>query len=168
MGGKIRGHAITLGDHINTDVIIPARYCTCFDPEYLGQHCMEDLDSNFFRKRKPGDLLVAGDNFGCGSSRESAPLAIKGAGISCVIAKSFARIFYRNAINTGLLIFECEGLAEMTRDGDLLEVDPETGLLSNLKRSKSFASAPFPDLVREIITLGGMVPFVRRRLGKKR
>ncbi len=167
MGERIRGHAITYGDHINTDVIIPARYCTRFDMEYLGQHCMEDLDSDFFRKRKPGDLLVVGNNFGCGSSRESAALAIQGAGISCVIAKSFARIFYRNAINTGLPIYECEGLVEITRDGDLLEVDPETGLLSNLTRSKSFASPPFPEVVREIVASGGMIPFVRKRLKRR-
>jgi len=168
MGEKIRGHAITYGDNINTDVIIPARYCTHFDIGYLGEHCMEDLDRDFLKKRRPGDILVVGRNFGCGSSRENAPLAIKGAGMSCIVAKSFARIFYRNAINTGLLIYECEELVEITRDGDLIEVDPETGLLSNLKRSKSFASAHFPEVVREIIALGGMIPFVRKRLGEKR
>ncbi len=167
MEGKIRGQAITYGDHINTDVIIPARYCTRFDMEYLGQHCMEDLDRDFLKKRRPGDILVVGSNFGCGSSRESAPLAIKGAGISCIVAKSFARIFYRNAINIGLPIFECKDLVEITREGDLLEINPETGLVSNLTRSKSFDSVPYPEVIREIIASGGMIHFVQKRLRKK-
>ena len=155
MGGKIRGHAITYGDHINTDVIIPARYCTRFDLEYLGQHCMEDLDRDFLKKRKPGDILVVGSNFGCGSSRESAPLAIKGAGISCIVAKSFARIFYRNAINIGLPIFESKKLVEITQEGDLLEVHPETGFISNLTRARAFPSVPYSEVIREIIASGG-------------
>lgn len=167
MRKKIRGHSITYGDNINTDVIIPARYCTRFDMEYLSQHCMEDFDPDFLRKRKPGDILVVGTNFGCGSSRESAPLAIKGAGISCIIAKSFARIFYRNAINIGLPIFECNELVESTQQGDLLEIDLETGLISNLIRSKSFLSVPFPDAIREIIVSGGMINFVKQQLRQK-
>lgn len=167
MEDKIRGQAITYGDNINTDVIIPARYCTSFDMDFLGQHCMEDMDRDFLRNRKPGDILVVGNNFGCGSSREAAPVAIKGAGISCIIAKSFARIFYRNAINIGLPIFECKELAEITRNGDRLEVDPKTGLISNLTRSKSFPSVPYPEVIREIISSGGMIHFVRKRLGQK-
>ena len=167
MGGKIRGHAITYGDHINTDVIIPARYCTRFDLEYLSQHCMEDLDPDFLKKRRPGDILVVGRNFGCGSSRESAPLAIKGAGISCIVAKSFARIFYRNAINIGLPIFECKELVEITQEGDLLEVHPETGFISNLTRARTFPSVPYSEVIREIIASGGMIHFVQKRLRKK-
>lgn len=167
MNGKIRGQAILYGDNINTDVIIPARYATRFDREYLGQHCMEDLDRDFLKKRKPGDVLVVGSNFGCGSSREHAPVAIQGAGISCVIAKSFARIFYRNAINIGLPIFECKDLVEMTKHGDLLEADPETGMITNLTRSKSFPSTPYPEVIREIISSGGMIRFVKQRLTKR-
>jgi 3-isopropylmalate/(R)-2-methylmalate dehydratase small subunit len=167
MAEKILGHAVTYGDNINTDVIIPARYCTRFDMEYLSQHCMEDLDPGFLRKRKPGDILVVGSNFGCGSSRESAPLAIKGAGISCIIAESFARIFYRNAINIGLPIFECKEIVEVTQNGDLIEVDSERGLLSNLTRSKSFHSVPYPGIIQEIIVSGGMMNFVKQRLRQK-
>lgn len=164
MGEMIRGHAITYGDNINTDVIIPARYCTRFDMEYLGQHCMEDLDRDFLKKRNLGDILVVGTNFGCGSSREAAAVAIKGAGISCIIAKSFARIFYRNAINIGFPIFECKELVEITQQGDLLEVDQETGHISNLTRSKTFALSPFPEVIREIIASGGLINFVKKRL----
>jgi len=167
MGGKIRGHAITYGDNINTDVIIPARYCTRFDIEYLGQHCMKDLDPEFLKKRNLGDILVVGSNFGCGSSRESAPLAIKGAGISCIVAKSFARIFYRNAINIGLPIFECKELVEITQEGDLLEVRLGTGFISNLTRARAFPSAPYPEVIREIIASGGMIHFIQKRLRKK-
>lgn len=167
MGEKIEGDTILYGDNINTDVIIPARYCTCFDMEYLGEHCMEDLDRDFLKERKPGDILVVGSNFGCGSSRESAPLAIKGAGISCIIAKSFARIFFRNAINIGLPIFECRELVEVTKGGDRLEVDQETGTLSNLSQSKTFTSAPYPEVIREIIASGGMIHFVKKRLREK-
>lgn len=167
MDRAIQGDAIIYGDNVNTDVIIPARYCTSFDMEYLAGHCMEDLDRDFLKKRKPGDILVVGSNFGCGSSRENAPLAIKGAGIFCIVAKSFARIFYRNALNVGLPIFECRGLVEITQQGDRLEIDSETGLISNLTRSKTFSSVPYPEVIRKIIASGGMVPFVRERLSKK-
>lgn len=166
MKQKIRGYAVTYGDNINTDVIIPARYCTRFDMEYLGQHCMEDLDRDFLKKRTPGDILVVGSNFGCGSSRENAPVAIKGAEISSVIAKSFARIFYRNAINIGLPIFECKELVEITRYGDRIEVDLETGLISNLTQSKHFQCVPYPEVIKEIIASGGMINFVKLKLVK--
>jgi 3-isopropylmalate/(R)-2-methylmalate dehydratase small subunit len=160
----IRGNAIKYGDNIDTDVIIPARYLTRFDPPHLAKHCMEDLDPDFLKKIKPGDIIVAGSNFGCGSSREVAPLAIKSAAISCVIARSFARIFYRNAINIGLMIFESEEASEHIIEGDEIEVDPEAGLIKNISRGEIYRVMPFPPEIKKIIEKGGLIEFVRGRL----
>ncbi len=160
-----RGKAIKYGDDVNTDVIIPARYCTSFRAEGLAPHCMEDLDPDFLKKRQPGDLIVAGSNFGCGSSRENAPLAIKGARISCVIAKSFARIFYRNSINIGLPILESPEAAEAIAEGQEVEVDLGTGRIHNLTTGASFTAQPFPEGIQAIMAAGGMIGFVRARLG---
>lgn len=167
MSEILRGHVIKYGDNIDTDVIIPARHCTRFDPEHLAQHCMEDLDQDFLKKRRPGDIIVAGNNFGCGSSREVAPLAIKSALISCIIARSFARIFYRNAINIGLPILECPEASDHLQEGDQVEVDPATGLIRNLTRPETFQATPFPEVIQQIIEAGSIVEFVRKRLDKK-
>jgi 3-isopropylmalate/(R)-2-methylmalate dehydratase small subunit len=163
----IQGKVIRYGDNVDTDVIIPARYLTRPDPEHLAKHCMEDLDPDFLKKIAPGDIIVAGNNFGCGSSREDAPVAIKYAGISCVIAASFARIFYRNAINIGLPILESQEGSNRIIEGDEVEVDPATGLIKNLSRSETYKAAPFPSVVQEIIAAGGIVGFVGRRLREK-
>lgn len=163
----IKGSVIRYGDNVDTDVIIPARYLTRFDPQHLAKHCMEDLDPDFLKKRKPGDIILAGNNFGCGSSREVAPVAIKSAGISCIIARSFARIFYRNAINIGLPIFECGEAVDNTQEGDRLEVDPKAGIIRNLHRDESYKAAPFSSVIREIIDMGGLVNFVKRQLQER-
>jgi 3-isopropylmalate/(R)-2-methylmalate dehydratase small subunit len=163
----IIGNVIKYGDNVDTDVIIPARYLTRSDPEHLARHCMEDLDPDFLKKRKPGDIIVAGNNFGCGSSREDAPLAIKSAEILCVIAASFARIFYRNAINIGLTILESPEASSRLREGDRIEVDPAAGLIKNLSRPETYKAAPFPPVIQQIIREGGLVEFVKRRLGEK-
>jgi 3-isopropylmalate/(R)-2-methylmalate dehydratase small subunit len=164
MANTLRGRAFRYGDNVDTDVIIPARYCTAYTLEELGPHCLEDLDPEFVKRVKEGDIIVAGRNFGCGSSRENAPLAIKGAGVSCVIAKSFARIFYRNSINIGLPILESGEAVDSTDSGDKLQVDLDTGAVENLTKGRSFSSAPFPETIQEIIRLGGMVNFVKERL----
>jgi 3-isopropylmalate/(R)-2-methylmalate dehydratase small subunit len=163
----IQGNVIKYGDNIDTDVIIPARHLTRSDPEHLARHCMEDLDPDFPKKRKPGDIIVAGNNFGCGSSREDAPMAIKSSEITCVIARSFARIFYRNAINIGLMIFESPEAAGSLKDGDRVEVDPATGIIKNLSRPATYQAAPFSSVVQQIIDDGGIVRFVKRRLEEK-
>jgi 3-isopropylmalate/(R)-2-methylmalate dehydratase small subunit len=152
---------------VDTDVIIAARYCTSFKAEDLGPHCLEDLDKEFVKNVKLGDILVAGKNFGCGSSRENAPIAIKGAGISCVIAKSFARIFYRNSINIGLPILESPEAVDNIKPGDEVEVNLDTGKIKNLTTVREFKSAPFPEVMQEIMKLGGMVNFVKKRLESK-
>ena len=162
---KARGRAWKYGDHVDTDVIIPARYLNTSDPAELAQHVLEDLDPEFRRKMKPGDIIVAGENFGSGSSREHAPLAIKAAGVSCVIAKSFARIFYRNAINIGLPILEAPEAVERIETGDELEVDFTTGEIRNLTKEETYTAKPFPEFVMEIIRAGGLVEYTRRRLG---
>jgi 3-isopropylmalate/(R)-2-methylmalate dehydratase small subunit len=162
----IRGSIIKYGDNIDTDVIIPARHLTRSDPEHLALHCMEDLDPDFLKKRKRGDIIVAGNNFGCGSSREDAPLAIKSAGISCVIARSFARIFYRNAINIGLTILESQEAVDGLRHGDRVEIDPAAGLITNLTLSETYRAVPFPPVIQQIIDEGGLVQFVKKRLAK--
>lgn len=164
----IKGKAIKYGDNIDTDVIIPARYLTRFDPDHLARHCMEDLDPDFLKKIKPGDIIVAGNNFGCGSSREVAPLAIKSTGISSIIAGSFARIFYRNAINIGLMIFESKDASENIKEGDEIEVDHEKGLIRNLTRGENYRIIPFPPEIKKIIDKGGLVEFVKDRLLEKR
>lgn len=164
----IQGRVHRYGDNIDTDVIIPARYCTAFTEAELAPHALEDLDADFVKKVKKGDFIVAGRNFGCGSSRENAPIAIKGAGVSCVIATSFARIFYRNAINIGLPIFESEEAVAEAQNGDEMRVDPATGTIENLTRGKRYTVPPFPDIISEIITSGGMVEFAKKRIQQQR
>ena len=151
---QIQGNALCYGDNVDTDVIIPARYLNTSDPAELAAHCMEDIDPDFLKKRKPGDILVAGRNFGCGSSREHAPLAIRTAGISCVVAKSFARIFYRNAINIGLPIVVCDGVFH---DGDALSVDLTAGVLENRTTGERYTFPPFPAFLQKIIEAGGLM-----------
>jgi 3-isopropylmalate/(R)-2-methylmalate dehydratase small subunit len=159
----IEGKVLKFGDHIDTDVIIPARYCTSYRVGDLAPHCMEGVDPLFYERVEPGDILVAGENFGCGSSRENAPIAIKGAGIAAVVAKSFARIFYRNAINIGLPILESPELVDGTEEGDTLRIDIAEGTIENLNRGISGRYSPFPPLMREIIDGGGMVAYIRAR-----
>ncbi len=151
------GTARTYGDNVDTDVIIPARYLNTADHRELAAHCMEDLDPDFVKNVHPGDILVGGQNFGCGSSREHAPIAIKAAGISCVIAKAFARIFYRNAINIGLAILECPEASVRIAAGDEISVDFDTGLIQNLTKNETYQAEPFPDFIKDIIRKGGLL-----------
>jgi 3-isopropylmalate/(R)-2-methylmalate dehydratase small subunit len=153
------------GRDVDTDVIIPARYLNTSDPAELGAHCMEDLDATFVGKVRPGDILVAEENFGCGSSREHAPIAIKAAGVSVVIAKSFARIFYRNAINTGLPIMEAPEAVDGISDGDKVEVDADNGTITNLTSGATFTAQPFPPFVKDIIEQGGLIAATRVKVG---
>lgn len=168
MSAILKGRVWKYGDNIDTDVIIPARYLSTSVPEELAPHCMEDLDAAFAGAVRKGDVMVAGANFGCGSSREHAPLALLGAGVSCVVATSFARIFFRNAINVGLPIFECPEASEATQKGDELEVDMETGTVANRTRGRSWTARPFPPFLRELIAAGGLVPYVRKQLEASR
>lgn len=163
---KIEGKVHKYGDNIDTDVIIPARHCVSIKEEDLAAHCLEDLDKDFVNKVKPGDILMAGANFGCGSSRENAPIAIKGAKVGCVVAKYFARIFYRNAINIGLPILECPEAVDGSEAGDELEIDLQSGKIINKTKNETFQAAPFPETMQEIINTGGMVNYVKSRLGK--
>ena len=156
------GKAIKYGDNVDTDVIIPARYLNTIDKKELASHCMEDIDKEFKNKVAVGDVMVAGYNFGCGSSREHAPIAIKESGISLVIAKSFARIFYRNSINIGLAIIECEEASNGIADGDIVEADLDAGIIYNKTTGKSFATKPFPAFIQEIITNGGLVASIQK------
>lgn len=167
MSEKLRGRAWVYGNDVDTDVIIPARYLVTSDPEELGRHCMEDLDPEFIKKMKPGDVVVGGENFGCGSSREHAPLALKSAGVSCVIAASFARIFFRNAINVGLPIFESSEAVNGISAGDEVEVDPSTGIIRNLSKDEIYRATSYPPFLRHLIEVGGLVPYVRERLKEK-
>ncbi len=160
----LEGKAWRYGDNVDTDVIIPARYLTVTGEAELAEHCLEDLDPSFRKEARKGDIIVAGKNFGSGSSREHAPLAIKGCGISLVIASSFARIFYRNAINVGLPILECPDAVENICMHDMLRVDLSEGTVENLRSGHVFRAAPFPDFMRELIKRGGLVPYVRERL----
>ena len=152
------GQVIRYFDNVDTDVIIPARYLNSTDPKELAAHCMEDLDPTFVARVKPGDIIVAGENFGCGSSREHAPVAIKASGIACVVAKSFARIFYRNAVNIGLSIVECDVEAE---DGDRLSVDFDKGVIKNLSRSTEARFAAFPPFLQTLLNAGGLLNAVK-------
>ena len=154
---KAQGTVFKYGDNIDTDVIIPARYLNTQNPQELATHCMEDIDKTFITRVQPGDIMVGGENFGCGSSRQHAPLAIKTAGVSCVIAKSFARIFYRNAINIGLPILECPAASEAIANGDTVAVDFDTGLITDETTGQSFEAAPFPPFIQKIITAGGLL-----------
>lgn len=161
---KAKGNVFAYGDNIDTDVIIPARYLLSGDPDELAAHCMEDIDKEFIHKVQKGDIMVGQLNFGCGSSREHAPIAIKAAGISCVIAKSFARIFYRNAINIGLAILECDEAARDIRDGDQVKVDFDTGLIENLTTGRTYQAEPFPPFIQNIIQKGGLLNSIKDRL----
>jgi len=160
----IRGKAWKFGDHIDTDVIIPARYLNTSDPGELARHCMEDADPEFASKVHPGDIIVAGENFGCGSSREHAPIAIKAAGVACVVAKSFARIFYRNAFNTGLPIVECPEGVEAIQEGDEVEVDLERGVVRDITKGEEYPFAPIPSFIQELLGKGGLLEYVKERM----
>jgi len=163
----LKGQIHKYGANVDTDVIIPARYLNVSEPAALAKHCMEDIDITFVKKMKPGDIIMADTNFGCGSSREHAPLAIKSAGVSCVIAKSFARIFFRNAINIGLPLLECVEAVDKTQNGDKLEVDLSTGKIVNLTSNQEFTAKPYPDFMSELISAGGLIEHTKRRLGVK-
>ena len=158
---KAQGTVYKYGDNIDTDVIIPARYLNTQDAKELASHCMEDIDKSFTTKVKAGDIMVGGENFGCGSSREHAPLAIKSAGVDCVIAKSFARIFYRNAINIGLPILECPAASEAIADGDTVAIDFDTGVITDVTTGATFQAEPFPPFIQNIITKGGLMASIR-------
>ena len=157
-----KGNAIKYGDNVDTDVIIPARYLNTSDPKELAVHCMEDLDKDFTSKVKDGDIIIGGFNFGCGSSREHAPIAIKASGISLVIAKSFARIFYRNAINIGLAIIECPEAVDRISDGDEVEVDLDTGVITDKTTGETFSTEPFPEFIQNLIANGGLVESIKK------
>lgn len=161
---KAEGKVIRYGDNIDTDVIIPARYLNTTSHTELAQHCMEDIDPDFLKKMSPGDIMVGGKNFGCGSSREHAPIAIAAAGISCVIAQSFARIFYRNALNIGLPILECPQIGEVC-EGDRLSVDFNTGLITNITQNTTYQAAPFPPFMQELIHAGGLIAYIKAQKG---
>ncbi len=159
---KAVGTVHKYGNNIDTDVIIPARYLNTADHKELASHCMEDIDINFVKKVKPGDIMVAGENFGCGSSREHAPIAIKASGISCVIASTFARIFYRNSINTALPILECREASEKIQDGDEVEIDFDTGIITNITRNETYKAEPFPEFIKDIINVGGLLKSLKK------
>ena len=164
----LKGKVHKYGADVNTDVIIPARYLNISDPAELAKHCMEDIDQDFVSKVKPGDIIVATTNFGCGSSREHAPLAIKAVGISCIIAKSFARIFFRNAINIGLPLLECDEAVDQIEAGDTLEVELSSGGIRNLSNGMVFTAKPYPRFMAELISAGGLIEHTKRRLAGRR
>ena len=157
---KVSGRVFKYGDNVDTDVIIPARYLNATEGAELAKHCMEDIDRDFVNRVQPGDLIVAKKNFGCGSSREHAPLAIQCAGVSCVIAETFARIFYRNAINIGLPIIECKEAAEQIQSGDQIEVDFDSGVITNVTRNETYQGQAFPEFMQKIISAGGLIPYI--------
>ena len=163
--GVLRGRVWKYGDNIDTDAIIPARYLNVSTPEELAEHCMEDWDAGFAGQVQADDVMVGGANFGCGSSREHAPLALKGAGISCVVAESFARIFYRNSINIGLPILECPEAVVGTEAGQVLEVDLAQGTIKNVDTGQVFQAGAYPDFLMAIIVAGGLIPYTRQKLG---
>ena len=162
MKGKVHKY----GADVNTDVIIPARYLNVSDPAELAKHCMEDIDKDFVSRVQPGDIIMAETNFGCGSSREHAPLAIKSSGISCIIAESFARIFFRNAINIGLPLLECQEAVANTEAGDILEVDLARGEMKNLTKGTEFTAKPYPDFMSGLVSAGGLIEYTKKRLAK--
>ena len=162
---RFEGNAHRYGRDIDTDVIIPARHLTTTVPAELAKHCLEDLDPEFVNKVQPGDILVAEENFGCGSSREHAPISIKAAGVSVVIAKSFARIFYRNSINIGLPIMECPAAVDGIKNGDKVSVDADTGTITNLSTGESFQAQPFLAFIQEIIEAGGLIERTKKKMG---
>ena len=157
-----KGRVHKYGNNVDTDVIIPARHLNTQDHKELASHCMEDIDKEFVNKVKEGDIMVAGDNFGCGSSREHAPIAIKASGISCVIANTFARIFYRNAINIGLPILECAEASEKIQDGDEVSVDFNTGVITNITKNETYQALPFPDFIKDIMEKGGLMNSLKK------
>ncbi|MDY2847974.1 MAG: 3-isopropylmalate dehydratase small subunit [Oscillospiraceae bacterium] len=160
---KVCGKVHKYGDNVDTDVIIPARYLNSADPKELASHCMEDIDVDFVKNVVKGDIMVAEQNFGCGSSREHAPIAIKASGISCVIASTFARIFYRNAINIGLPILECDEAARVIEAGDEVEIDFDTGVITDKTKNITFRAQPFPDFIKEIINKGGLLNSIKNK-----
>ncbi len=160
----VTGKVYKYGDNVDTDVIIPARYLNAPSPEELARHCMEDIDPDFASKVQPGDILVGGQNFGCGSSREHAPIAIRACGVRCVIAASFARIFYRNAINIGFPILECPEAAQAIQNGDTVTVDFDTGLIRDETTHQTFQAAAFPPFIQRIISEGGLLPYLKTKL----
>ncbi len=164
----LKGKVHKYGADVNTDVIIPARYLYLSEPDELAKHCMEDIDAEFLSRVQPGDIMVATTNFGCGSSREHAPLAIKAAGISCIIAESFARIFFRNAINIGLPLLECEEAVDNIESGDTVEVDLSAGTIRNLNSGKAFTAKPYPDFMAQLIAAGGLVEYTKKRISLMR
>ena len=163
---KFKGTAHRYGRDIDTDVIIPARYLNTSDAAELAKHCLEDLDAEFVERVQPGDIIVAEENFGCGSSREHAPLCIKAAGVDAVVAKSFARIFYRNAINIGLAILECPEAVDAIKQGDVVSIDADAGAITDETTGKTFQAEPFPPFIREIIEAGGLVNRWKEKLGR--
>lgn len=165
---KFNGTVIKYGRDIDTDVIIAARYLNTSDPKELAKHCMQDLDPTFVERVKPGDIMVAEENFGCGSSREHAPICIKAAGIDCVIAKSFARIFYRNAINTGLAILECPEAVDGISEGDTVSVDADAGTITDETTGQRWQAQPFPPFIKEIIEAGGLVARTKNKMKEER
>jgi 3-isopropylmalate/(R)-2-methylmalate dehydratase small subunit len=162
----LKGKVYKYGADVNTDVIIPARYLNVSEPAKLAAHCMEDIDKDFVKTVKPGDIIIAAANFGCGSSREHAPIAIKASGVSCVIADSFARIFFRNGINIGLPLLESPEAVKNTKNGDILEVDLDKGKIKNVTTGKTFIAAPYPQFMSELIAAGGLVEYTKKRLEK--
>jgi 3-isopropylmalate/(R)-2-methylmalate dehydratase small subunit len=162
---RIIGKVWKYGDNVDTDAIIPARYLNMSGAAELACHCMEDIDPGFVTAVQPGDVIVAGENFGCGSSREHAPVAIKAAGVACVVAKSYARIFYRNAINIGLPILECPDAADETEAGDVLTIDLAAGAITNGRTGRTYRTSPFPPFIMAVIEAGGLVPYTRKRMG---
>jgi len=167
MSSVLKGRVHRYGDNVNTDEIIPARYLNTSDVAELAAHCLEDIDLEFVKRVQPGDVIVGGENFGCGSSREHAPLAIKGAGVSAVIAASFARIFFRNAINIGLPVLVAPDAAAAAKSGDELEVDLTAGTIKNVTQGKEYRAAPFPEFLQQLIAAGGLIPHVQKQLGRK-
>ena len=163
----IKGKAWKFKDNIDTDVIIPARYLNTSDPKELALHCMEDYDSEFVKKMNQGDIIVAGRNFGCGSSREHAPIALKAAGISCIIAPSFGRIFFRNAINIGLPIYESEEVVDQCSPGNILEVDTVQGVIKNLSKDKVYKTSLLPEFIQKVISVGGLREYVKEELKRR-
>lgn len=157
---NVKGAVIKYGDNIDTDVIIPARYLNTSLPEELAKHCMEDIDKDFVNKVNKGDIIVGGANFGCGSSREHAPIAIKASGISCVIAESFARIFFRNSLNIGLPILECPEAAKDIENGEVVSIDFDSGIITNETKNKTYRAAAFPEFMQELINAGGLVKYI--------
>ncbi len=159
---KANGYVHKYGDNVDTDVIIPARYLNTADHKELAAHCMEDIDKEFVKKVNDGDIMVGGANFGCGSSREHAPIAIKNSGISCVIAKTFARIFFRNSINIGLAILECPEASEKIKAGDRVEIDFDTGVITNLTQNETYKAEPFPEFIKDIINSDGLLNSLKK------